>query len=203
MEPAYHSRLQRAPDFTGQMLSTFKDVAVRHGFPGFFLAFLLILLGFFVTEFGRILLLSLAKFAENPLGYAILAVLLFLGLIAYTLIRRRNLDARQLVWTLYLGALSFWEELIFRVALPYYLGASSLDLLTAVILSNLAFGLIHFFTLRWRWQWCLGAFLGGLALSRQMDVHFDLLLITAFHWIGTFVNTPTPPGRQKHASNSK
>jgi hypothetical protein len=65
-----------------------------------------------------------------------------------------------------------------------------------VVASNALFGFMHYFTLRWKWYWCVGAFLGGMALSRHLAQHQDLALIVAFHWIATFLNTPRPPGRR-------
>lgn len=70
-----------------------------------------------------------------------------------------------------------------------------LDLRTSVVLSDLAFGALHFFTLRWKWYWCVAAFLGGMGLSRQMNLHFDLALVVALHWVATYINTPRAPGR--------
>jgi membrane protease YdiL (CAAX protease family) len=63
----------------------------------------------------------------------------------------------------------------------------------AVVISNVLFATIHFFTLRWRLIWVVFAFLGGLGLSRVMT-HDDLLVVIWLHWIGTFLNTPFPPG---------
>ena len=150
-----------------------------------------------MPDFGEVLHEAISKLTQAPTTYLAFAFLIFVALILYSLVRGRTISASQVGWTLYLGALSLWEELVFRVAIPYYLESVGFALGYGIVVSNLAFGLIHYFTLRWRWQWCLGAFLGGLALSRQMEVHFDLLLITAFHWIGTFINTPRPPGFRK------
>ena len=96
---------------------------------------------------------------------------------------------------LYLLAVSVWEEWVFRLALPWFGQALGFDLRVAVILSNVLFGALHYFTLRWKWPWCLAAFFGGMALSRQYAEHQDLAMIIALHWVATFVNTPRLPGR--------
>ena len=133
--------------------------------------------------------------AAAPLLYTLAFASILLGLVIYSRIRHGVMNTQQLRWILYLGALSAWEEWVFRLALPYWLQGVSLNLTAAVILSNLIFAAAHYFTLRWKWQWCLGAFLGGLALSRQMHVQGDLLLLIGIHWVGTFLNTPRPPNR--------
>ncbi|MDZ7685961.1 MAG: hypothetical protein U5O39_13900 [Gammaproteobacteria bacterium] len=72
-----------------------------------------------------------------------------------------------------------------------------MNLSIAVIASNILFGAVHYFTLRWKWQWCLGACLGGIVLSRQMNEHFDLALLIGIHWVATYANTPRLPGRRR------
>lgn len=99
-----------------------------------------------------------------------------------------------LAWVGYLGLLSLWEEWAFRAVLPYALDELGLSLVSALVLVNVAFGAVHYVTLRWRWQWCVGAALGGLALSRHFQNNGDFLLLVLFHWLGTTLNTPRPPG---------
>ena len=130
----------------------------------------------------------------DPGRYLLWGIAIFAGLNLYAWYIDRRWDTAKLGWIIYLGALSFWEEWLFRVALPKILTSLGAATLFAVILSAALFGALHYFTLRWQWPWCVGAFLGGLALSRQMSIHDDLLLITAFHWIATYINTPRPPG---------
>ena len=65
-----------------------------------------------------------------------------------------------------------------------------------MIAANLAFGVLHYFTLRWKWPWCLLAFLGGMALSRNFAQNFDLALIIGIHWLATYLNTPRLPGHR-------
>jgi membrane protease YdiL (CAAX protease family) len=96
------------------------------------------------------------------------------------------------MWIGYLLFISIAEEWIFRLALPNLLKAYMAPIY-AVVISNVLFATIHFFTLRWRLIWVVFAFLGGLGLSRAMT-HDDLLVVIWLHWIGTFLNTPFPPG---------
>ena len=183
-------RLQREPDFTGPTLTTFKDVFLRHGLPGLLLACSGIL---FLSP--TTLHAAFAAPLADSMSYAVGGLVIALGLSAYVFFMERSWHWGQLGWVVYLGCLSFCEETLFRLVLPQLAVASGLSLLIAVLVSNALFGAVHYFTLRWRWQWCVVAFLCGLALSRHMGNHFDLLLITAFHWIGTFINTPRAPGQ--------
>ena len=65
-------------------------------------------------------------------------------------------------------------------------------MITAHVLSNLVFASLHYFTLRWRLVNCIATFLGGMGLSHLMG-QGDLLLVIMIHWLGTFINTPSPP----------
>jgi len=182
-------RLQREKDFTGERLVHFRQVFLRHGLPGLVLALALVAIPGFPTLF----LEGIGRGLSNPIGYATLFFLIFLVLGAYAGWSDRQWSLSRLGWVIYLGALSLWEEWVFRLAIPTLLEESGASVWQASILSALVFGGVHYFTLRWRLRWCIGAFLGGLLLSRQMQVHDDLLLVAAFHWIATLVNTPRPP----------
>lgn len=184
-------RLQRPPDFTGPRLRTFRAVLLRHGLPGALLGGLCLL----HPQAGALLAAALSGLLEAPLLYLGVGSLVCGALIAYAWLIDRRLDAQAVGWIVYLLAISSWEEWVFRVALPYLGEAQGISLGVAVVASNVAFGLIHYFTLRWKWPWCLAAALGGLALSRQFGEHFDLAVIIALHWVATFLNTPRPPGR--------
>lgn len=163
---------------------------LRHGLPGLALALICLSVPSLQAAFAD----GLAKALAAPGRYLIGALVIFAGLNAYAWFIDRQWSLAKLGWIVYLGALSFWEEWVFRVALPELLEGWGASAALAVLLSAALFGGAHYFTLRWRWMWCIGAFLGGLALSRQMQVHNDLLLISAFHWIATYLNTPRPPG---------
>lgn len=189
--PASSRRLQREPDFTGERLTRFSEVFVRHGLPGLILA----LLCLSVPELQTSLAQSLRKGAESAGLYIVSGVVIVTGLSVYSWLADRSWSLSRLGWVIYLGALSFWEEWVFRLAIPTILEGFGASYWLAATLNALVFGAVHYFTLRWRVQWCVGAFLGGLLLSRQMQVHDDLLLVAAFHWIATLVNTPRPPGQ--------
>ena len=185
-------RLQRPADFTGSRLTTFRAVVLRHGLPG-----LLLGLACFAYPQTYTLLLNLtAAGSAQGLRYMLGFLALLVGLSVFSYVRYRDLNTQQLRWIVYLGALSAWEEWAFRAALPFILADTHLSLTSAVLLSNLLFGLMHYFTLRWRWQWCVGACIGGLALSRQLHLHDDLLSLIGIHWLATFINTPRPPERR-------
>ena len=118
-----------------------------------------------------------------------------LSLYAWYVDRRWRLE--KLGWVLYLGALSAWEEWVFRLAVPYFMESRNVELSIAVLGTNIFFAAAHYFTLRWKWQWCVAVFFFGMLLSRQMDNHFDLLLVVGIHWVFTFLNTPRLPGRAR------
>ncbi|MEO1027557.1 MAG: CPBP family intramembrane glutamic endopeptidase [Pseudomonadota bacterium] len=194
-QPLSHRRLQRDKDFTGDRLSTFRQVFLRHGLPGAVLA--LACLG--VPDLQAVFFESLDRGLAYPLRYGLFFMLILSALNAYAWLIDRRLDLQRLGWMLYLGALSFWEEWVFRIAIPEILEGWGASLWWASVLSALVFGGAHYFTLRWKLRWCVGAFIGGLILSRQMHLHNDLLLIAAFHWIATYLNTPRPPGRSSES----
>lgn len=143
---------------------------------------------------------GIEKGLAAPAQYGLAALLIFGFLNVYAWQIDRRWSAAKFGWIIYLGALSFWEEWVFRVAVPYMLEAQGASLWVAATISALIFSVAHFFTLRWKWHWCIGAFVGSLALSGQMERHGDLLLITAFHWVATYLNTPRPPGQSSHGA---
>ena len=185
-----HRRLQRERDFTGDRLTGFQQVFLRHGLPGLVLALTLLAIPGLHTVFAG----AIQRGLYNPFPYAALFLLTFLMLNVYVWRIDRYWSLSRLGWVLYLGALSFWEEWLFRLALPTILESSGAAAWQAATFSALVFAGAHYFTLRWRLRWCIAAFLGGLLLSRQMQLHNDLLLVAGLHWVATLVNTPRPPG---------
>lgn len=186
-------RLQRAADFTGGPLDSFRQVFLRHGLPGALLgAFCLLHPGM-----RALLVEATSHVLITPLPYLLVGSLILIGLSAYSRYDGGRLSLHQFGWVIYLGLLSLWEEWVFRLAIPYSLREQGVDLVVAIILCNLLFGVVHYFTLRWKWQWCVAACVGGFAFSRQMDTHFDLLIVAGIHWVATCLNTPRPPGLRR------
>ena len=185
--PESQGRLQRdAAD--GTKITSFTQVFVRHGLLMLALAGLFVL---FPTAFAD-LSLSLTGFFASPHYYGLAFLALWVFLIAYSQLSDKVVNRKQLTWIGYLLFISIAEEWIFRLALPNLL-TGHLAPIYAVVMSNIIFAAIHFFTLRWRLIWVVFAFVGGLGLSRVMT-HGDLLVVIWLHWIGTFLNTPFPPG---------
>lgn len=191
-------RLQRPPDFTGSRLITFGEVAVRHGAPGALLGLVCLL----HPDMRALLSPALADCLAAPVLYVAVGAAIFMALAGYAGFIDRRLDVQAVGWILYLLFVSISEEWLFRVAIPYYAEANGAGLGCAVVASNAIFALMHYFTLRWKWPWCVGAFVGGLALSRQFEVHHDLALLIGIHWIATFLNTPRLPGQPRGSSSA-
>jgi hypothetical protein len=184
-------RLQRPPDFTGDRLNRFSQIFLRHGLPIALLGALCLI----VPEMRALLADALAPLLAAPLRYLSTGLATLAALIAYAFYLDRRLDAGAMGWMLYLLAVSIWEEWVFRLAVPYFGETQGINLWMLVLTANLAFGAMHYFTLRWKWPWCLAAFLGGIALSRNLNQNFDLALVIAIHWVATYINTPRLPGR--------
>ncbi|MEL6693105.1 MAG: CPBP family intramembrane glutamic endopeptidase [Pseudomonadota bacterium] len=183
-------RLQRDKDFTGDRLTSFRDVFLRHGLPGLTLGLLFLT----VPTFQRVFADALTAASAHPGRYAAGALLILLALNAYAWRIDRDWSLAKLGWVLYLGALSVWEEWVFRLAVPQGLETAGASVWTAALISAVLFGALHYFTLRWKWCWCVGAALGGIYFSVQIERHNDLLLVAAIHWVATYLNTPRLPG---------
>lgn len=162
---------------------------MRHGLPGLALAIFFLA----VPDLHAILAQSLSRASAHAAEYAIASVLILIALSAYTWTMDRQWRIAQLGWLLYLGALSVWEEWVFRLAIPQVLEGYGASVWLAAIMSAVLFGAAHYFTLRWKWYWCIGAGFGGLYFSHSMERYGDLLLVAAIHWVATAINTPRPP----------
>ena len=73
-------RLQREPDFTGAKLSSFREVALRHGLPGALLALACLALPQSLTLLQE----GLSQAAENPERFMVAGVIIFAVLNLYT-----------------------------------------------------------------------------------------------------------------------
>lgn len=192
-------RLQRPADFTGSRLTQFREIFVRHGLPGLSLGLLLLAL---VPGLAAVGLDAVANLLATPIRYSLIAGLIFAGLVIYSVRRFGRINRLQVGWIVYLGLLSIWEEWVFRVAAPYCLTELGSSGVLAVLVSNALFGIMHFFTLRWRVEWCVMAFLGGLGFSYNFHQQGDLAMIAGIHWVATFLNTPRPPqGKKEDAAD--
>ena len=183
-----HGRLQRRSAPGGQQITTFRQVLRRHGGAMAAIA----LACFFLTNSYLPLQSGSVKLSNALFFYLVALPGLFLFFIGYLLLRHRAIDSRTIIWILYLLLISILEEIAFRLLIPLAI-LSSTGLIASLIISNSVFATIHFFTLRWKLVNCIGAFLGGLGLSRLFYVTEDLALIILVHWFFTFLNTPSPP----------
>ena len=183
-------RLQRPPDFTGRQLNHFNQVALRHGLPGLLLGCLLL-----ITS-AEVLSGQLSRFLAAPAPYVLGAVAILLFTLFWSWYLDRAVSIAQSGWVLYLLFVSIWEEWAFRVAVPIVLEGTGLDPRVAIIGSNVLFGAMHYFTLRWKATWCFLAFLGGMGLSIRYIENGNLFFLIGIHWIATFLNTPRYPGKR-------
>lgn len=183
-----HGRLQRRSVSGGQHITTFRQVLRRHG--GVMATITLACL--FLMNSNLLLQSGFAKLSNAPFFYLVALPGLFSLFIGYLLLRQRTIDSHTIIWILYLLLISILEEITFRLLLPLGILFST-GLMVSIIISNSVFATIHFFTLRWKLVNCVGAFIGGLGLSRLFYVTEDLALITLVHWFFTFLNTPSPP----------
>ncbi len=181
-------RLQR--DYSGTTLpvSTFVQVLYRHGCTMGFIAATLICLQSTPDAFQAVA----SNFSENPSTY-IVALLAALGFFFVFLVSKGvPLSRIQGLWIVYLLYISIVEELAFRLFLPMAIEPSA-GFLSAIVMSNFLFALLHYFTLRWKWKNCVFVFLGGIGLSRLLENSGDLALLVLVHFVATFLNTPSQP----------
>lgn len=183
-------RLQRPPDFTGRPLNQFYQVALRHGLPG------LLFGGMLLITSADLVMAPLNQFLAGPQPYVLGAGVILVLTLCWSWYLDTTVSIAQLSWIFYLLFVSIWEEWAFRVAVPDNLMNVGFDPWLAIILSNLLFGAVHYFTLRWKASWCFLAFLGGIGLSRQYIANGDLLMLIGIHWMATFLNTPRYPGKR-------
>lgn len=186
----HRRRLQRPATAGGYRVDTFREVIQRHGGTMGGLALVSLLLPGALAALDATTQPALTQ----PRPY----LLCFAGMLVffvYWSARRPQPLSRQVRWVSYLGFISVVEEIAFRLVLPLIL-KPVMGWLAAVVLSNLVFAGLHYFTLRWKMSNCVVTFLGGMGLS-QMMTNGDLTAVIMVHWVGTFLNTPFPPPRRK------
>lgn len=187
----HRQRLQRPATANGYRVDTFREVIYRHGGTMGLLA----LAGLLLPGAWEACQATTAPALATPRPYLIGLAGLVLFFIVWSA-RRPQPAVRQARWVLYLLFISIVEEVAFRLAIPLFLG-SSMGWLAANVLSNLVFAGLHYVTLRWKMRNCVVTFLGGMGLS-QLLTHGDLTLVIMLHWVGTFLNTPYPPHKNKN-----
>lgn len=188
-------RLQRHGG-DGVKITSFKQVMLRHGLLMLLLAVLCIFLPNASSDFAW----SMQRFFSSPQYYALAFLALFIFLLIYSHLSDKVVNRKQVMWISYLLFISIVEEWIFRLVLPGFL-KGYFQPIHAIVISNLIFASIHYFTLRWRLVWVIFAFFGAMGLSRAMS-YGDLMALIWIHWIATFLNTPFPPGVKQLKSSS-
>lgn len=185
--PIREGRLQRPAGPHGTRITRFREVLRRHGLLVLLVSVASLALPGSLLAFER----ATRSFFSDPMPYLLGGVCLLASLLLFSRLSNQPLDRRQVLWIFYLLGISIGEEWVYRLALPSFLGGH-VEYRVAIVMSNLIFAAIHYFTLRWRTIWVTAAFLGGMGLSNLME-EGDLVLVIGAHWLGTFANTRHPP----------
>ena len=190
--PISEGRLQRASQNQEVYISKFRQVLLRHG-----LTMSLICLGCVLFPSVLVALFSsIDNLFLNINRYAIASVSLGLFMFLYLRFISRKLNYRQIFWIGYLFLISIVEEIGFRLSLPILFSEfffKEYSFLIGIVLSNLLFASLHYFTLRWKLKACIFTFLGGIGLSRLLYETGDITLVVMVHLVVTFLNTPSAP----------
>ena len=190
-------RLQRQAGLNGFLIDSFQWVLIRHGLTMSLI--LVICLGLLLyaggdSHNGEQIWDPIEL--QDILSFKLLHCGLLIGILGFVcghwFWRGIRVQPQMLLWLAYLSIISFVEELLFRFVAPHLM-QSFLGSIGSVVVSNLIFAGLHYFTLRWRLHHCIVVFLGGLGLSRLLQVTDDFILIVLVHWFFTFLNTPDPP----------
>ena len=190
--PISEGRLQRASQNQEVYISKFRQVLLRHG-----LTMSLICLGCVLFPSVLVTLFSsIDNLFLNINRYAIASMSLGLFMFLYLRFISRKLNYRQIFWIGYLFLISIVEEIGFRLSLPILFSEfffKEYSFLIGIVLSNLLFASLHYFTLRWKLKACIFTFLGGIGLSRLFYETGDITLVVMVHLVVTFLNTPSAP----------
>jgi hypothetical protein len=190
--PIPAGRLQRGSSSPNNYISKFRQVLIRHGLTMTVIAIICLFAPFTLDGFNS----SLDKFFILPSRYFVWFLGVALFIFGYLKFTKKYLNVRQIAWISYLFLISVVEEIGFRLGLPLLFTSEFIGIDTfwiGVILSNLIFALIHYFTLRWKITACVFTFLGGMGFSRLFSITDDLALVILIHWAVTFLNTPSAP----------
>jgi membrane protease YdiL (CAAX protease family) len=190
--PISEGRLQRASQNQEFYISKFRQVLLRHG-----LTMSLICLGcVFFPSVLVALFSSIDNLFLNINRYVVASLSLGLFIFLYLRFISRKLNYRQIFWIGYLFLISIVEEIGFRLSLPILFSEfffKEYSFLIGIVLSNLLFASLHYFTLRWKLKACIFTFLGGMGLSRLFYETGDITLVVMVHLVVTFLNTPSAP----------
>ena len=190
-DDSLEGRLQRKASLDGVYITKFRQVLFRHGLTMGLVALVCLL----APTANETIQWSTASFLGDYPRYFLVGSMLVIFFLGYLRFSGYSTNGRELFWLAYLLFISIVEEFAFRLLLPNFL-MITMGVIPATLLSNLAFAGVHFFTLRWRLINCVGAFLGGLGLSRLLGNTEDIILVVGVHWLVTFLNTPTAPTKQ-------
>ena len=190
--PISEGRLQRASQNQEVYISKFRQVLLRHGLTMSLICFGCVLFPSVLVA----LFSSIDNLFLNINRYAIASVSLGLFMFLYLRFISRKLNYRQIFWIGYLFLISIVEEIGFRLSLPILFSEfffKEYSFLIGIVLSNLLFASLHYFTLRWKLKACIFTFLGGIGLSRLLYETGDITLVVMVHLVVTFLNTPSAP----------
>jgi membrane protease YdiL (CAAX protease family) len=185
-------RLQRASQNQEVYISKFRQVLLRHGLTMSLICFGCVLFPSVLVA----LFSSIDNLFLNINRYAIASVSLGFFMFLYLRFISRKLNYRQIFWIGYLFLISIVEEIGFRLSLPILFSEfffKEYSFLIGIVLSNLLFASLHYFTLRWKLKACIFTFLGGIGLSRLLYETGDITLVVMVHLVVTFLNTPSAP----------
>ena len=178
----------------GAHISTFRQVVYRHGLAMGTTALLLALLPSAYDQVAR----TTTRFMDNPAAYLLAGALLLTFFVVYQKRKGCRTSLRNSLWLVYLLYISVVEELAFRLFLPILL-TDAIHFYAAAFVSNVIFAAVHYVTLRWRWQNCVFAFVGGMGFAHMLANYQDLTTVILAHWFFTFLNTPAPPAGDRQA----
>ncbi|MDA9595304.1 CPBP family intramembrane metalloprotease [SAR86 cluster bacterium] len=190
--PISEGRLQRASQNQEAYISKFRQVLLRHGLTMSLICFGCVLFPSVLVA----LLSSIDNLFLNINRYALASLGLGLFMFLYLRFTSRKINYRQIFWIGYLFLISIVEEIGFRLSLPILFSEfffKEYSFLIGIVLSNLLFASLHYFTLRWKLKACIFTFLGGIGLSRLLYETGDITLVVMVHLVVTFLNTPSAP----------